>query len=64
MSRYFVWLNGLLGPEAQIWNDLPTDGNGKMRHKPIFQQKLTDEEANLSLDELILKFKSKVDGVS
>jgi len=59
MTKYFVWLIGLRGPEAQIWHDQPPTGEGKSRVSPIFQQELTDEEEKLSLDQLILKFKEK-----
>jgi hypothetical protein len=64
IETYFVLLPGLRGPEAQIWHDKPTDGNGKERHQPLFQQKLTDDEAALSLDELREKFKDKVNELS
>jgi len=59
MTKYFVWLTGLRGPEAQIWHGQPITGEGKSKVSPIFQQKLTDEEEKLSLDQLILKFKEK-----
>lgn len=60
MSKFFVWLNGSLGPEEQIWHDMPKDGNGKLRQTSLFQHQLDESEENLSLDELILKFKDKV----
>lgn len=61
-DKYFVFINGLRGPEGQILNELPTDGNGKFSQQTLFQAKLTPDEEKLSLDELILKFKDKVDG--
>lgn len=59
-SMYFVWLsvNGKTVP--QIWHDLPTDGNGKARSETLFKVKLSGEEEQLSLDELALKFKAKL----
>lgn len=48
--KYLVWIDGLRGPEAQLWsNDIIKDG------KPVETLKkheLTPLEANLSLDEL------------
>lgn len=60
MAKYFVWLSINGQPCYQLWHDLPTDGNGKARIDPLFQVKLSAEEEQLSLDELALKFKSKL----
>lgn len=60
MTKFFVWLSVSGRAEPQIWHDLPTNGNGKARVNPLFQVKLSAEEEQLSLDELVLKFKSKL----
>ncbi len=52
--KYLVWINGLRGPEAQLWSDdLTREG------KPIetlAKHKLTPLEANLSLTELANRY--------
>lgn len=60
MTKFFVWLsvNGKAVP--QIWHNLPTEGNGKQNVQPLFIQKLDDSEKQLPLDELVLKFKDKL----
>lgn len=64
MTKYFVWLSGQNGPQAQVWhNDVPKNGNGKPQHEPIFKIELTDENAKLSLDDLILKFKDEINAI-
>lgn len=60
MTKFFVWLSASGRAEPQIWHDLPTDGNGKQNVQPLFIQKLDDNEEQLSLDELVLKFKDKI----
>lgn len=65
MPKYFVWLTGLRGPEAQLWTSEPVDGNGKPIKGTLFKQKLSEQEETLSLDQLILKFeKDKPKGES
>lgn len=59
MPKYFVWLSGMRGPEAQLWPEKPMNGNGKPTLTPLFEHELTSEESALSLDDLILKFKDK-----
>jgi len=39
---------------------LPTDGHSKAKHTPIFKIELEGADAELSLDELILKFKDRL----
>jgi hypothetical protein len=58
--KIFVWLAGQKEPHAQIWHDSPMTGEGKSKIVPLFQQKLTEQEELFSLDELILKFKDKI----
>lgn len=55
-DKYFVCVSGSRGPEAQLWNDEPVDGNGKLVTSVLFKQKLTEQEELFSLDDLILKF--------
>ena len=52
-NKYFVWVSGLRGPEAQLWTEEPVDGNVK---RVLFKHKLEPDEENLTLDQLILKF--------
>ena len=58
----FVWINGLRGPEAQIWNEDQVNGEGKS--KPVlFKIKLTEAEQTLSLNYLAMKYgKDKPNG--
>lgn len=56
MNKYFVWVTGLRGPEAQLWTEEPVDGNGKPVKSVLFKHKLEPFEELFSLDELILKF--------
>jgi hypothetical protein len=52
---YFVWINGLRGPEAQIWATDQVDGLGKS--KPVlFKKKLSVIDQLLSLDRLKEKY--------
>ena len=52
---YFVWINGLRGPEAQIWATDQVDGSGKS--KPVlFKKKLSIIDQCLSLDLLAEKY--------
>ena len=60
MTKFFVWFSVSGRAEPQIWHDLPTDGNGKPRVDTLFQVKLSAEDEQLSLDELALKFKAKL----
>lgn len=51
MSKYFVWVQGLKGPEPQIW-----DENKTLNGKPVatlFKTKVPDNE---SLNYLIGKY--------
>lgn len=50
MSKFFVWISGLRGSEAQIWGSEQT-----VNQKPIptlFKKELTPLEGNIGLDEL------------
>lgn len=29
--KYLAWVSGLHGPEAQVWHEKATDGNGKAK---------------------------------
>lgn len=49
--KYFVWINGLAGPEAQIWeNDGGKDSQGKL--KPSLKCVQLQENDIRTLDEL------------
>lgn len=50
---YFVWVQGLRGPEAQLWADEPVDGNGKPVKEALFRAKLSKDQQKLSFNELI-----------
>jgi len=58
---YFVWISGLRGPEAQLWATEPVDGNGKPIEGTLSKQELSKQEERLTLDELAVKFKEKLD---
>lgn len=53
----FVWINGLVGLEPQLWCD------GQVKPTPLFKYELTKEECAafdmgfLKLDDFILRFK-------
>lgn len=53
---FFVWMQGLRGPEPQIWAEEPIDGNGKPVKKTLFKIKLSQAEQSLSLDYLTMKY--------
>lgn len=48
--KYLVWIDGLRGPEAQLWSDIITRDNKPV--ETLKKHELTPLEANLSLDEL------------
>lgn len=53
--KYFVWVAGLQGPEAQIWAEMHTDGSGKA--KPYLAcHALADDDVR-GLDKLKEAFK-------
>lgn len=61
MNKYFIFKNGYKGPEGQIiYGDDYVNGSGKSTLNEIFKVKLEGIDIELSLDELILKFKDKV----
>lgn len=50
--KYFVWINGLAGPEAQIWQDEGgRDSQGKL--KPALKRVELQESDVRTLDELM-----------
>lgn len=49
MPKYFVWIAGLRGPEAQLWADQQVDGAGKTK-EVLFIRRLTANEQGLGLD--------------
>lgn len=51
MSSYLVYINGLRGPEAQIWPEKDKTRDGKPI-ETLATHELTPLEANLSIDEL------------
>lgn len=55
MNKYFVWLNGLKGPEAQIWDEATRMRDGKPV-KPLADPiKLHAKDAR-TLDQLITDY--------
>ena len=52
---YFVWINGLRGPDAQIWMTDSVDGSGKSK-PTLFKKKLSIIEQLVSLDRLKEKY--------
>lgn len=61
MNKYFILKPSLRGFEGQIiYGDDHVDGSGKSTLNEIFKIKLEGDDAELSLDELILKFKDKL----
>ena len=49
-------MQGLRGPEPQVWADEPVDGNGKPMKSALFKKKLSLDEEILSLNELAAKY--------
>ncbi len=49
--KYFVWIAGLKGPEAQIWHGEPVDGAGKKK-ACLFIKELEPYEENLNIYDL------------
>ena len=46
--KYFVWLNNNHGvPEAQIWYDKQTDGNGKAKETLFIKELANDDRRSL-----------------
>lgn len=58
MAKIFTWEIGRKGPVPVLYHDgLPTDGNGKEKLLNIlFRRELTNEENQLTLRELALKY--------
>ena len=52
---YFVWINGLRGPEAQIWVNDSVDGLDKSK-PTLLKVKLSIIDQLLSLDRLVEKY--------
>lgn len=48
---YLVWIDGLRGPEAQLWSNGDMTRDGKSI-ETLAKHSLTPLEANLNLDEL------------
>lgn len=49
--RYLVYITGLRGPEAQIWDEASKTRDGKPA-PTLYMKELTPLEANLEIDEL------------
>lgn len=62
MADYFVFVQGMRGPEGQILRgEVPLTGSGKSVVKYLFGPlKLEGENTTLSLDDLILKYQDKI----
>jgi len=53
----FVWLEGLRGPEPQIWYSEQTTGEGKLKDKNILaQHKITEAEVKEGFNALINRY--------
>ena len=48
MTKLFVWVNGLRGPEPQLWNELQTRDNKPVKYLACYS--VSDE---MKLDDLI-----------
>lgn len=55
MHKYFVWINGLRGPEPQLWADKQVDGAGKLK-ETLFIHELQPSESGLSLSSFALMY--------
>lgn len=55
MIKYFVWVNGLRGPEPQIWDVKNITVDGKPI-KTLFKQELHPSEHLLGLNELAKRY--------
>ena len=53
--KYFVWVSGVAGPEAQLWTEMQTNGEGKL--KPYLACHAIPIEDKRSLNELARDFK-------
>lgn len=51
MPKHLVYINGLRGPEAQIWDEKAKTRDGKPV-VTLLQRELTPAENDLTLDEL------------
>mgnify|MGYP003435402595 CR=1 FL=1 len=61
-DKYFIFKRSAKQLEGQIiYGDDHVDGSGKSTLNDIFKIKLEGDDAELSLDELILKFKDKLE---
>jgi len=57
--KYFVWIAGTHGPEAQIWDeDSGKDGNGKAK-PTLFKVALPTDRQDLSLNVLMELYKNE-----
>jgi hypothetical protein len=54
-KTYLVWLDGLRGPEPQIWFGKQTDGNGKDK-KCLSIKELTPDETKIGIFELARRY--------
>ena len=53
--KYFAWVNGLAGPEGQIWHENACDSQGKLKPN-LALHKLRDDD-NRTLDQLKQDYK-------
>lgn len=53
--KYFVWVTGVAGPEAQIWTDIQTNGEGKP--KPFLACHAIADNDKRSIEELRRDFR-------
>jgi hypothetical protein len=51
MSKYFVWISGLRGPEPQIWDEKNKTSEGKPI-ATLFKRELHPDEHTLGLNYL------------
>jgi hypothetical protein len=55
MTKYFVWITGLRGPEAQIWSDNTVNSEGKAK-PTLFKVRLPTDMQDLSLNVLMILY--------
>lgn len=53
--KYFVWVDGVAGPEPQLWAEMLTDGSGK--NKPYLACHAIASDDKRSLKQLEQDFK-------
>ena len=52
MTVQFVYVEGMRGPEAQVWHDAPKSGAGAPKKPPLQSVELPDDFAALTITQL------------